>query len=82
MHRVRMHCGALGGRRRAVRVASVPRPVLRTGCISNVGGPLWALHDAVRRGTLTFTLWDAAQRCTVLYSFPQCDSVGPKIRNC
>ena len=50
--------------------------------ISNVGGALWALHDAVRRGTLTFALWDAAQRCTVLYSFPQRDSVGPKIRNC
>ena len=32
MHRVRMLRGAMGGRRRVVRVASVPRPVLRTGC--------------------------------------------------
>ena len=53
-----------------------------TFSISNVGGALWALYDAVRRGTLTFALWDTAQRCTVLYSFPQRDSVGPKIRNC
>ena len=31
-------------------------------------GPLWALYDAVRRGTLTFALWDVAQRCTVSHS--------------
>ncbi len=29
---------------------------------------------------LTFALWDTVQRCRVLHSFPQRDSMGPEIR--